>query len=247
MKNFRFHFLIVYVLMTFPCWAQSFMEPINPNATDFLFGRPCMVTLSSGQELHGTIRGTSVMSNRILSISVHLDNGKNVKYKPDDLVSIRVKPHRSVFDIIKESGIPVSGEVLEDIKDQIERECITFTSVSIDEKADKLRFLQLLNPGFDSKIKVYALVRKDLKIVRITDGESEDDEVDSKASDESYHTVYMFVKKGEEPLKVRDYSYSLNFSSIYADCPQMLKIFSGENLRLDDMAGHVWVYDRMCE
>ncbi len=119
MKILRLLLIIGNILLTFTCTAQAFMEQINPNAVD-LSGSPCTITLSSGQNLQGIIRGTSIMSNKILSISVHLTNGKKVKYKPDDLVSIKVKlPYRSVFDMVKESDIPINKDVLENINDQI--------------------------------------------------------------------------------------------------------------------------------
>ncbi|HLO57293.1 MAG TPA: hypothetical protein VK179_00990 [Bacteroidales bacterium] len=252
--------LLIISFLPLHCRAQTFIQPLNPDAIDNLSGSPCTVTLSTGEELHGTVKGGGFMGRTITNITVVLDNGKKVKYKPEDMVSIKAKPpYRSLYDIVRESGYSMDEDLGEDIDRYIEREYITFASVPLDENGGRIRFMQLINPGFDSKMKVYAFVRKDLNLVRVTDGDaskkqrvSEDEdqteeEEETPLPEPTYSTDLVFVKKGEKPVRIFDYTYLSEFPSLFFDCPQMKKMFSGHNLRLEDMAGHVWVYDRMCE
>jgi hypothetical protein len=98
--------------------------------------------------------------------------------------------------------------------------------------------MQILNPGFDKKIKVYADPQAKetrglaLGGVRLTGGEDKS---------------YLLVKDGAKSVKVKKKSYRDNFQELYVTCPKMLAVFEGNKIKWDDVAGHVFVYNQVCE
>ena len=97
--------------------------------------------------------------------------------------------------------------------------------------------MQLLNPGFDSKIKVFAEPSKktgglNVGGLQLTGGEAR---------------AYLFVKGTEKSFEVKKGSYSKNFEELYSDCPQMLSTFQGEKIKWNDVALHVFAYDQACK
>jgi hypothetical protein len=57
---------------------------------------------------------------------------------------------------------------------------------------------------------------------------------------------YLFVKGNEKAVIVRRGSYRKNFDELYGDCPKMLEAFAGEKVKFEDVAAHVFLYDRRC-
>jgi len=97
--------------------------------------------------------------------------------------------------------------------------------------------MQLLNPGFDSKIKVFAEPSKktgglNVGGLQLTGGEAR---------------AYLFVKGKEKSIEVKKGSYSKNFQELYGDCPLMISKIQGEKIRWDDVALHVFAYEQACK
>jgi hypothetical protein len=105
-------------------------------------------------------------------------------------------------------------------------------------KAGKLRLMQLLNPGFDTRVKVFADPNAQktggLAIggIRVSGGEDRS---------------FLMVKGDQQAVVVKKSSYRRNFEDLYGDCPAMVKTFAGEKIQWDDLAAHVFAYDSACK
>ncbi|HEX5167909.1 MAG TPA: hypothetical protein VFW11_01960 [Cyclobacteriaceae bacterium] len=104
-------------------------------------------------------------------------------------------------------------------------------------KKDKYALLQLLNPDFDSRIKVF----QDPLAVE-TNGLNSGTVSITGQEDKSY----LFVKDNNRAFKVKKGSYKKDFDDIFGDCTKMAEAYGGEKLKFRNAAEHVWVYDRAC-
>jgi hypothetical protein len=106
-------------------------------------------------------------------------------------------------------------------------------------KGDKIRLMQLLNPGFDSKLKVFA----DPNPNRETSGIGIAGVKLTGGIDKSY----LFVQNSQKAILVKKGSYKKNFEELYKNCPAMVAGFTGEKIKWEDVAGHVFAYDQICK
>jgi hypothetical protein len=139
--------------------------------------------------------------------------------------------------MMNESGSSVFRLAKTDFDDIINREYIIFEQALRATKKDKPAMMQLLNPGFDHVIKVYADPN-----ANETTGLSVGGISVTGGKDKSY----LFVKGNNKVVIVKKGSYKKNFDDLYGDCQQMMITFEGEKKKFNDMAGHVFVYDQIC-
>jgi hypothetical protein len=140
--------------------------------------------------------------------------------------------------MMNESGSSIFRFTKTNFEEIINREYIIFEQALRATKKDKPAMMQLLNPGFDHVIKVYADPNANetgglqMNDISITGGKNRS---------------YLFVKGNESKVViVKRGSYRRNFDELYADCQQMLLNFEGDKIKFNDIAGHVFVYDQLC-
>lgn len=98
----------------------------------------------------------------------------------------------------------------------------------LSEKDGKYGMRQLLNPGFDSKYRAY------------TWGQA------VQAMGKSYPEMMLISPSGEKILtKVK--TYQENFTKLFGDCPEFMKLFDTANVDMDDLAFHLFLYTDMCK
>jgi hypothetical protein len=139
--------------------------------------------------------------------------------------------------MIAESTWSVKKMVNTDYNDILNREYFIFETTHAAKNRDKHRLMQVVNPGFDTKIKVFAMPLKQttgfgVNEVMITGGEER---------------AYLFVKVNEYPIEVKKGSYDRYFKYLYSDCPEMLSAFAGDRISWNDIALHVFAYDQVCK
>jgi hypothetical protein len=223
------------LLMTVNAYGQGFVETVEGDAIGALFGNECVVNLTTGEEITGEFSNGTYVTNGLTKITVKLENGEKVKLVPEQVVAMRIKSS----DLLKlfmfsEAGSSIKELANTDFNDIINREWVVFETAMTPKKTDTYRLLQLLNPGFDSKIKVFAEPgSKTIGLMPgITGGEDK---------------AYLFVKGGEKAVKVKKGSYSDNFQELFADCPEMVTAFQSGKIKWDDVAVHVYAYDQACK
>ena len=228
----------VSLLVTGNVSGQSFVETIEDASLAALYGNECVAALQSGEEITGKFAGGVYVNNGLTKIKVKLGNGENAKLVPEQVVSLRVKASDLMkLSMISEAGSSIKELANADLKGIVEREWVLFETATTPRQKETKRILQLLNPGFDDKIKVFAEPNAktgglSLGGIQVTGGEDR---------------VYLFVKGGEKAFRVKKGSYRENFLELYSDCPQMLEQFQGEKIRWDDVALHIYAYNELCK
>lgn len=218
-------------------FSQSFVETIEDAGLAALYGNECVVALQSGEEITGKFAGGVYVNNGLAKIKVKLENGENAKFVPEQVASLKVKVSGLMkLSMISDAGSSMKEFANADLNSIVEREWVLFETATTPRQKETKRILQLLNPGFDSKIKVFAEPNAktgglSLGGFQVTGGEDR---------------VYLFVKGGEKAFKVKKGSYRDNFQELYSDCPQMLEQFQGEKIRWDDVALHIYAYNELC-
>ena len=139
--------------------------------------------------------------------------------------------------MITEAGSSISEMANTNFNDIVNREWVIFETALTPKKNDTKRLLQLLNAGFDSKLKVFSepsAKTGGLNIggLQLTGGEDK---------------AYLFVKGGEKAFKVKKGSYSKNFEELFADCPKMIEAYKNDKIKWDDVALHVFYYNQFCK
>jgi hypothetical protein len=208
--------------VTSTAFSQGFVAEVGVDGLSALYGNPCIVNLESGEEIQGKFLGFYGGSeNGFNKFNMKLENGEKEKFEAVQVISLQI----------------INEMVNSDYNEIINREYIIFESALTAKAADTYQLMQLVNPGFDSKIKVFAVPGKQTMGwgaagVPITGGEAR---------------AYRLVKGKEKAVEVKKGSYSENFEVIFSDCPKMLSTFNGDNIKWDDIALHVFVYDEVCK
>jgi hypothetical protein len=236
MKNL---FASLLTLLSTLAIGQGFITEIEQNDLSTLFGNPCVVALATGEQIEGKLSGASIVNGYLNNITVKLENGEKSKFKPEDVARLSVKASKlAKLAMIVESTSSIKELTSTNFDEIVNREYIIFETAMRHNKASKLRLMQLLNPGFDSQIKVFADPNAKetrgigVQGIKLTGG------VDKS---------YLFVQNDQKAVLVKKGSYRKNFDELYGNCPKMLQVFAGEKIKWNDVAGHVFAYDQVCQ
>ena len=219
-------------------YTQGFVEAVEGDALSGLFGNECFLNLESGEVIHGKFTSGTFVNNGFSKITVKLENGEKAKFESDQVVSLRIKSSGLLkLFMITEAGSSISEMANTNFNDIVNREWVIFETALTPKKNDTKRLLQLLNAGFDSKLKVFSepsAKTGGLNIggLQLTGGEDK---------------AYLFVKGGEKAFKVKKGSYSNNFEELFTDCPKMIEAYKNDKIKWDDVALHVFYYNQFCK
>jgi hypothetical protein len=226
------------LLVTNTALGQGFVAEVGDEGFGALYGNACILKLESGEEIQGKFVGGIGSTNGLSKISIKLENGEKAKFVPEQVISLRIKASKLLkLNMVSESISSIKEMVNSDFNEIVNREYIIFETALMAKKTGTYRLLQLLNPGFDNKIKVFAEPSKktgglSMGGLQLTGGEAR---------------AYLFVKGIEKAVEVKKGSYPNNFEELYSDCPEMLSTFQGEKIKWDDVALHVFAYDQACK
>jgi len=223
-------FLCLYALGG--VFAQQFIEPVeNP------MSKECYLTLKNGVETKCEFK-SATMSNGIKSMTIVDENGVKIKYKAEEVEKLRMKMTTlAKIGTIMDGSESLADAADLDVNEIIEREFVIWEQALLPKKKDKYALLQLLNPGFDDRIKVYENPmgqESGLAVggLQVTGGEEKS---------------FLVVKDGEKSTKIKKGSYKKDFSMLFGDCTEMLKILSDEKIKFQDMALHILYYELNCK
>ena len=234
MKNLIFSILCVIFFQGI--FAQSFVQPLDNLSP--MFGNVAIALDTKGNEIEGKLSGGMMVMGHLKSFTLKLDDGSKRKFKSDEVKLLKVKASGYVkFMMVTESLGSVKKMSNTNYDEISNKDWLIFEQALINRKKDKPRLLQLLNPGFDSKIKVFvdptATETAGVGIggVKISGGEDKS---------------FLLVKDQTKAVKIKKKKYKKEFSNLFGDCDQMMEIFGGSKTKFQDMAGHVYAYDQSC-
>lgn len=234
-------FLYTFLLsvgLTSAAFSQGFIAAISADDIGVILNTPATIVLQSGDTLSGKLSSASLMNNYLKNVTLKQADGSKRKLDAAEMKLLTVKATAlAKMAMMNESANSIFRAVKTDFNAIINREYIVFEQALRATKKDKPAMMQLLNPGFDHTIKVYPDPN-----ANETGGLQSENVAITGGADRSY----LFVKNGEKTVIVRKGSYRKNFDELYADCPEMLTAFEGDKTKFKDLAGHVFVYDQLC-
>ncbi len=196
------------------------------------------VTLA-GDTVRGKMGGYVFMNGQMRSFTIKQEDGTKSKFAPADVIVLAVKPNKfaNLQSAMAVPNISRAGDM--DMDEILNREWVFFEQALLPKAKDKYVMMQLLNPGFDSKIKVYldpnAKESAGLSVggIKVAGGE-----------DKSYLVVYD-GNKSEVYKKSRYGKEAL--TELYKDCDVFAENYAGEKFQWKDFTEHVLVYDQLCK
>jgi hypothetical protein len=236
---YPFLFLFVLILTT-PGYGQGFVNEVEEDGLSALFGNPCTILLANGDKIAGKLSSGSGTNGYLSAITIKLENDEKVKLKAEDITRLTIKVSKfAKLTMVSESAESIKEMTKTDFNNIVKRDSVIYETAMQHTKGDKIRLMQLLNPGFDSKLKVFA----DPNPNRETSGIGIAGVKLTGGIDKSY----LFVQNSQKAILVKKGSYKKNFEELYKNCPAMVAGFTGEKIKWEDVAGHVFAYDQICK
>ncbi|MDF7820285.1 hypothetical protein P1X15_21875 [Runella sp. MFBS21] len=198
------------------------------------------IHLEDGSKIEGTLEDLDRRKGLIQEVTIKDANGKKIKLKPEQIKSMYLMP--SGFSKLS-TNMDVSTKVKKWDAQYIDSEIIKkgyayFEKAKVVIKKDQeMLLMQLLNPGFNSKIKVFhdpfaaETMRVGVGGFTMAGGD-----------DKSY-----YVQVGDFPAKkLKKKEYEDEIKVMYSSCPSLVKKI-GEKLRWTEFAQHVYEFTFECQ
>lgn len=232
-KNILLASLAIGLLTIETLFAQGFIAPVED-----LTSAQCQVTLHNGEAFSGKIRMAMIVNGTLRSINVKKENGEKGKYKAEQIKMLRVKmTGLAKIDAFVNSTSSIKEMQNTNLEEVIDREYVIYEQALLPKKKDKFALLQLLNPGFDERIKVYhdpaAKETKGIGVagVKLTGGEDKS---------------YLIVKDGDKSMKIKKGSFKKVYPELFGDCEKMTD-FGNDKIKFGELAGYVAYFNKNCQ
>lgn len=230
---------LIFSLISSVGFCQGFIASLEETDLITLVNKPVIVTMADGSEVTGKFGGAVLISGYLDKVTIKSESGEKLKLKPEEMVQLQIKASGfSKMAMVSSSASSIKEVAKRDFNEIKNREYIIFETAQRSNKAAKFRLMQLLNPGFDNKIKVFADPNANqtsgigIGGIKITGGEDKS---------------YLMVTSGNKAIVVRKGTYRKNFEELYQGCPEMVRAFQGEKIKWEDVAGHVFAFNEVCK
>lgn len=228
--------VISIVLLISEVLSQDFL----PAYDRFSSKTPVYITLADGTLIAGTLEEVDRKKEQIVSVTIKDSTGNARTFSAADIKNAYLKPsayaktgadYENAFKVGKWDNSYIKSDL-------IAQGYSFFEKANVELKGGtSTLLLQLLNPGFSDKIKVfydpYAQETGGFGMgeLKLTGGE-----------DKSY-----YVQVGNKTaVRTKKKDYDRQFKEFYADCPALLEKLSG-NLKWNDFSKHVYAYTFECK
>ncbi|HLO57298.1 MAG TPA: hypothetical protein VK179_01015 [Bacteroidales bacterium] len=219
--------------------GQEFQSPLDFDHIEALFNSSCVVKLNSGEDVTGTFNGIMMSSENYLSqIIIRLENKKWKKYHADEISSFWVKStsRAGSYGMLHGRTISVNGWTM-DLDGKVIGDYFIFYPALKNRRGTKIRLYQLLNPGFDNRIKVL--------FYEYCEGGSRGTGIGADFTyTDAGSMTFILVKDGESYF-TKPQNYQEIGKQLYSDCPKMREVFGG-TYNWNDLIKHIIVYDKFC-
>lgn len=215
--------------------AQQFLTPVNSLTGD------AKVVTKDGEVIEGDIRTALFSGKGLKSFRIKdAETGEKTRFKAEEVESLRIKMDAwAKFATKMEQTSSVQRIAEADFDEAVDREYIYYHSVKWPNKKNKYILSQLLNAGFDSKIKVYDYPagKKTASVgiggMDIAGGNAKEYVV--KIGDQE--ETYMALKRKYD----KEY-----FDMFFGDCEKLTSLDKNDK-EWDEFAAHVFIYETECE
>jgi hypothetical protein len=191
--------------------AQQFSTMIDNDNIAWL--RDFTVVTNDGKMLKAEkLSAYSAANGRLRSFSFKTDDGVKHKFKADEVaeVNARLTKFAKVATIVDNATKSIESAVTTDYAGIVAANLVHFNSVVYNKKKNKKALLQLINYGFDQKLKVYPDPNSESGTTSINDTPVTGGQIKA-----------YFIVKGDNTFKVDKKSYKKLYSEIFGDCSKM--------------------------
>jgi len=225
--------LLIFLLFSGTLSAQHFSTIIDADNIAWLRDYT-IVTVNEETFTSEKLSAYSVANGRLKSFSFKTEDGVKHKLKAEQVKLVKARlTHVAKAAMIVESSNSIERSVTTDYADIVTNNLIRFNGVTYNEKKNKQAVLQLLNYGFDQKIKVYPDPASTSGTTSIGDVTVSGGVIKN-----------YFVVKGNKTFKLSKKSYKKLYHEIFGACKEMNvepKLISISNLCND-----ILKYNRSC-
>jgi len=230
-------FILISIYTT--TFSQGFIAEIEADDIGVILKNPTTIVLQNGDTLRGELNSANLVNGYMKNVTLKMGDGSKRKLQASEMSSLWVKASElAKMSMMNEEASSVYRMTKTNFDEIVNREYIIFEQALRATKKDKPAMMQLLNPGFDHVIKVYADPN-----ANETNGLS----IEGVSLTGGKNKSYLFIKGKSKVVIVEKGSYKRNFDDLYGDCQEMMINFEGEKKKFNDMAGHVFVYDQICK
>jgi hypothetical protein len=240
MKNTIIPGLVFLLLLAYAnCKGQEFQSPVDFSRMDALFNSSCVVKLNSGEDVSGIFIGTMMSSTNYLSqVIIQLQNKKWKKFHADEISSFWVKTtdRAESWGMLNGRTISINGWTM-DLDGKVIGDYFVFYPALNNKKGTKIRLYQLLNPGFDNRIKVL--------FYEYFEGGSRSTGIGANFTYQDAGSMSFILVKDGESYFSKPKNYDEIAKQLFSDCPKMRQVF-GDAFDWNDLIKHIIVYDKFC-
>ena len=230
----KYKFFFLLLLFINALLSQSFITPFS----SLPVGEEVIVETEAGETITGTIKTGLLAGATILSLTIKDNAGKKHKFKSKTGEMKRIKVRLGELAKLQLQSSALMGGTLQTIVNQDfdemdNREFAIFERALKPKKKDKYQMMQLLNPGWDTLIKVYQdpSAKKSMSVGGVVGGVVKS---------------YLIVKNGNKSIKLKKKKYKKEFANLFGDCDEMMNKFGNEKIKWNDFAKHVHSYEKIC-
>ena len=226
-------YIIIMVLTPFILKGQGFIGAVS----ELHPSKDCIVELLDGTEMKSGMASAFIVNGYLKTVTLKDENGEKTKLKAEQIKWLKVKADFTAkLDMVAEGTSSLNELIKTDFNEIIERDYIIYEQALLPKNKDKYRLLQLLNPGFDHRIKVYQDPN-----AKETAGLSMGDIQVTGGEDKSY----LVVKDGAKSELVKKSKYKKDFPELFGDC-DIAQIIDSSKVKFKNFAAHVFAYDQIC-
>ncbi|MDW7694663.1 hypothetical protein R9C00_07915 [Flammeovirgaceae bacterium SG7u.111] len=212
--------------------AQFFVQKLPQS--EILNSEKAYVITNAGDTIRGRISGASQSNGQLKAFTLKTDEEK-LKFKPMEIRSVAVVPgmganyeDMALITTIKRASDTTFLKL-------VETEWVIFERIQLPTKRESYALVQLVNPGFDSKIKVYA--NPEANETSTLSSES----MMLTGGDDTSHFISV---NGERPTLIKKGKYKKEgFAQLFGGCDAL----NDEEPKWKYFAKHIFIYDQKCE
>lgn len=223
---------MVLSLIFFNSRAQQFLTPVSSLTGD------AKVETNDGTIIEGDIRTAFFSGKGLKSFRIKdTETGDVTRFKAEEVKSLRIKMDGwGKLATYAEQTSSLQKMATADFDEAVDREYIYYHTVKWPGKKDKFMLSQLLNPGFDSKIKVYDYPGKKTASAGIGGMTV----VGGNAK------KYVVAIDGETYMVEKGKYKKEDFDMLFSDCDKLSSLEKSDK-EWDDMALHVFINETECK
>lgn len=219
------------LVLAVPAFAQGFISPVDAISPK----EPSYVLRTDGSRVDGTVPMAMFMNGTLRSFTLlPADGSEKVKFKAEEVKLLANKPNTLMKLSAVADGVDSAwGLIGADWKEAMNREWVFFQQALLPGNRTKYALLQLINPGFDSRIQVYfdaEEASKDTQVMGVS--------VDIES--------YIVVKDGKQSVQVKKANYGKLYPTLFGDCAKMLEGDEGKKPKFKNFSAAVFAFDKLC-